>query len=64
MTISTVEFHLRHAFRKLGIASRRQLGEVLELPRPAWRHAGSMAGLDTALLLRVGIHGNLDIRLI
>jgi DNA-binding CsgD family transcriptional regulator len=64
VTISTVEFHLRRAFRKLGIASRTQLGEALGRPRPGGRHAGSMAGLDTALLLRMGVYGDLDIRLI
>ncbi len=64
VTISTVEFHLRHAFRKLGIASRTQLGEALGLPRRTWRHAGSMAGLDTAFLLRMRLYGNLDIRLV
>ena len=64
VTISTVEFHLRHAFRKLGISSRRQLGEALGLPAPRWRHAGSMAGLDTAYLLRMRLYGDLDIRLV
>jgi DNA-binding CsgD family transcriptional regulator len=64
VTISTVEFHLRHAFRKLGIASRTQLGEALGLPRAGGRYPGSMAGLDTALLLRMGVYGDLDIRLI
>jgi DNA-binding CsgD family transcriptional regulator len=64
VTISTVEFHLRRAFRKLGIASRTQLGETLGLQRPTWRHAGTMAGLDTALLLRMQVHGGLDIRLV
>ena len=64
VTISTVEFHLRRAFRKLGIASRKQLGEALGRPRPTWRYAGTMAGLDTAFLLRMRLHGNLDIRLI
>ena len=63
VTISTVEFHLRHAFRKLGIASRMQLGEALGLPRPRLRHAGSMAGLDPAFLLRMRLYGDLDIRL-
>jgi DNA-binding CsgD family transcriptional regulator len=64
VTISTVEFHLRHAFRKLGIASRAQLGEALGLPRPRLRHAGSMAGLDPAFLLRMRLYGDLDIRLV
>jgi DNA-binding CsgD family transcriptional regulator len=64
VTISTVEFHLRHAYRKLGIASRSRLGEALGLPRPRGRYAGSMAGLDTAFLLRLAVHGDLDIRLI
>ena len=31
VTISTVEFHLRRAFRKLGITSRKQLGQALEV---------------------------------
>jgi DNA-binding CsgD family transcriptional regulator len=64
VTISTVEFHLRHAFRKLGIASRSQLGEALGLPRTRLRHAGSMAGLDPAFLLRMRLYGDLDIRLV
>jgi DNA-binding CsgD family transcriptional regulator len=63
VTISTVEFHLRHTFRKLGIVSRRQLGEALGLPMPRWRHAGPMSGLDTAFLLRMRLYGDLDIRL-
>jgi DNA-binding CsgD family transcriptional regulator len=64
VTISTVEFHLRHTFRKLGIVSRRQLGEALGLPTPQWRHAGSLAGLDPAFLLRMRLYGDLDIRLV
>jgi DNA-binding NarL/FixJ family response regulator len=32
VTISTVEFHLRRAFRKLGITSRTELGAALEVP--------------------------------
>jgi DNA-binding NarL/FixJ family response regulator len=32
VTISTVEFHLRRAFRKLGITSRTQLGDALAVP--------------------------------
>jgi DNA-binding CsgD family transcriptional regulator len=64
VTISTVEFHLRHAFRKLGIASRRQLVEALRLPRPTWRHAGSMAGLDPGFLLDMRLYGDLEIRLV
>jgi DNA-binding CsgD family transcriptional regulator len=60
VTISTVEFHLRRAYRKLGITSRSQLGKVL---RPPQRHAGSMRGFDPALQLRMGLYGDLDIRL-
>ena len=63
VTTSTVEFHLRHAYRKLGIVSRTQLGEALGVRR-AVRHAGSMWGIDTALLLRMGVYGDLDIRLL
>ena len=32
VTISTVEFHLRRAFRKLGITSRTELGDALAVP--------------------------------
>lgn len=65
VTMSTVEFHLRHAFRKLGIASRAELGDVLGVRKPATgRHAGSLAGLDTAFMLRMRLHGDLDVRLI
>jgi hypothetical protein len=63
VTISTVEFHLRRSFRKLGIASRRQLGEALGFVRLP-RHAGSMAGLDPGFLLRMRLYGDLDIRLV
>jgi DNA-binding CsgD family transcriptional regulator len=60
VTISTVEFHLRRAYRKLGITSRSRLGEVL---RPPKRHAGSRRGFDPALQLRMGLYGDLDLRL-
>jgi DNA-binding NarL/FixJ family response regulator len=60
VTISTVEFHLRRAFRKLGITSRTQLREALG---PKARHAGSLSGLDPALMLRMHLHGDLDLRL-
>lgn len=65
VTISTVEFHLRHAFRKLGIAARTQLGEALGIAKPATRrHAGSLGGLDTGFLLRMRLYGDLDLRLV
>ena len=63
VTTSTVEFHLRHAYRKLGIASRTELREALGLPRAQRRLVGPMWGLDTAFLLRMRLYGDLDIRL-
>ena len=47
VTLSTVEWHLRHAYRKLGIPSRAELAEVL----PIARGAGSpvLGGWITAL---------------
>ena len=64
VTTSTVEFHLRHAYRKLGIVSRAELRHVPGFGRRVTpRHAGSMAGLDTAFLLRMRLYGDLDIRL-
>jgi DNA-binding NarL/FixJ family response regulator len=60
VTISTVEFHLRRAFRKLGITSRTQLREALGTQG---RHAGSLSGLDTSFALRLQVHGDLDLRL-
>jgi DNA-binding NarL/FixJ family response regulator len=47
VTISTVEFHLRRAYRKLGIASRTQLAEALGAR--SWRVARSLPGLDIRL---------------
>ena len=35
LTLATVEFHLRHAYRKLGIASRAGLSAALETAPPA-----------------------------
>jgi DNA-binding CsgD family transcriptional regulator len=35
VTIKTVEVHLSHAYRKLGISSRAQLGKVLLTPAPS-----------------------------
>jgi DNA-binding CsgD family transcriptional regulator len=52
VTLATVEFHLRNAYRKLGIASRGGLGEALGMqrggPRRAFNvgfHGGSVAAL-------------------
>ena len=63
VTTSTVEFHLRHAYRKLGIVSRTGLREALGVPRAPRRHVGPMWGLDTAFLERMRLYGDLDIRL-
>jgi DNA-binding NarL/FixJ family response regulator len=35
VTIKTVEVHLSHAYRKLGISSRAQLGKALATPAPS-----------------------------
>jgi DNA-binding NarL/FixJ family response regulator len=35
VTIKTVEVHLSHAYRKLGISSRAQLGKALATPTPS-----------------------------
>jgi len=35
VTVKTVEVHLSRVYRKLGITSRRQLAETLEVPAKA-----------------------------
>ena len=35
VTIKTVEMHLSHAYRKLGISSRAQLDKALLTPAPS-----------------------------
>jgi DNA-binding NarL/FixJ family response regulator len=34
VSVKTVEFHLRHAYHKLGISSRKQLATRLQPPGP------------------------------
>jgi DNA-binding CsgD family transcriptional regulator len=34
VTVKTVEWHLKHAYGKLGISSRRELGRALARPYP------------------------------
>jgi DNA-binding CsgD family transcriptional regulator len=43
VTLATVEFHLRNAYRKLGIASRTELGEALGVVAPPHRGAPTPA---------------------
>jgi DNA-binding CsgD family transcriptional regulator len=63
VTLSTVEFHLRRAYRKLGIVSRKQLVAALGDRRASYPHAGPMSGVDPAVLLRMRVYGGLDVRL-
>jgi transposase len=51
VTLATVEYHLRNAYRKLGIASRKKLKEVLPLaPRiDARMHGSSIAAVEIGL---------------
>jgi DNA-binding NarL/FixJ family response regulator len=43
VTLATVEYHLRNAYRKLGIASRKQLPQALAGPRRADSYAASLS---------------------
>ena len=53
VTMATVEYHLRQAYRKLGIASRAELGDALGIGRRRYgSHAAGFAfrGLDLRLV--------------
>jgi DNA-binding CsgD family transcriptional regulator len=51
ITLATVEYHLRNAYRKLGIASRKQLPQALAGPRRVDSYAASLsAGLPLSAL--------------
>ena len=50
VTLATVEYHLRNAYRKLGIASRKKLKEALPVaPERTRVLGGSIAALETGL---------------
>jgi DNA-binding NarL/FixJ family response regulator len=66
LTVATVEYHLRNAYRKLGIPSRTGLGEALGHSRTsaAVVVAALPIVLETRHLLGMRVHDHIDIRLV
>ena len=64
VTVATVEYHLRNAYRKLGIPSRAGLGEALGRSRASAGEAGEPIVLATRDLLRMRVHDHIDIGLV
>jgi DNA-binding NarL/FixJ family response regulator len=66
LTVGTVEYHLRNAYRKLGIPSRTGLGKALGHSRDAAAVlvAPPPIVLETRYVLGMRVHDHIDIRLV
>jgi DNA-binding CsgD family transcriptional regulator len=66
VTLATVEYHLRNAYRKLGIASRTELHKVLVTPRGPRNVAAAWTRLirEPGFLLGTRVHDHVGIRLV
>ncbi|HEX5619034.1 MAG TPA: LuxR C-terminal-related transcriptional regulator [Solirubrobacteraceae bacterium] len=64
VTVATVEYHLRNAYRKLGIPSRAGLREALGRSRASAAVATRPIVLETRDLLRMRVHDHINIGLV